>query len=36
MNVNPHMYMIEKGECVVKVKEKKKLRNTDTIVRTLL
>jgi CRP-like cAMP-binding protein len=29
------MYFIEKGDCVVKVKEKQKLRNADKLVRKL-
>lgn len=29
------MYFIEKGECIVKVKDKKKLRNAEKVVRYL-
>jgi len=29
------MYFIEKGECIVKVKDKMKLRNADKLVRKL-
>ena len=30
------MYFIEKGECIVKVKDKNKLRNQDKLVRKLM
>jgi hypothetical protein len=33
LSVNSCMYFIEKGDCTVKVKDKKKLRNAEKIVR---
>ena len=35
MNKNDCIFFLEKGECVVKVKDKQKLRNSDKKVRTL-
>mmetsp|Transcript_43826 Transcript_43826/g.42322 ORF Transcript_43826/g.42322 Transcript_43826/m.42322 type:complete len:127 (+) Transcript_43826:641-1021(+) len=35
LGLNSYMYFIEKGECIVKVKDKSKLRNTEKFVRKL-